>query len=116
MKQYSKEDLARARRPIESLIGKSEKARQKLTPGTWQHTMLTDNLKALHMAAALLDRERTDTTRFSPEEAESSLRALASMVARTEAAQPKFAPGTAQHTLLENRLFALQVAEDLIRR
>jgi hypothetical protein len=37
--------------PIASLIAKSEKARQKLASGTWQHTMLGENLDALRIAA-----------------------------------------------------------------
>ena len=48
------EDLQKAIAPIDSLISKSEKAQQKLTQGTWQHTMLDGNLKALHMASPLL--------------------------------------------------------------
>lgn len=105
---------AKARAPIASLIHKSEQARQKLTPGTWQHTMLTENLKALHMGAALLDREEGGAVPFPPEELEAARRAFTSMIARTQAAQPKFPPGTAQHTLLQNRLFALQAADALV--
>ncbi len=53
---YTEEDLKNALAPIASLISKSEKARQKLSQGTWQHTMLSNNLKALHMALPLLTR------------------------------------------------------------
>lgn len=51
---YSEEDLKNALAPITSLISKSEKARAKLVQGTWQHTMLGNNLKALHIALPLL--------------------------------------------------------------
>lgn len=51
---FSEDDLQKALAPIASLISKSEKGRQKLTQGTWQHTMLGDNLKALHMVSPLL--------------------------------------------------------------
>ncbi len=47
---HSEEDLKNALAPIISLISKSEKARTKLAQGTWQHTMLSNNLKALHIA------------------------------------------------------------------
>lgn len=50
------DDLERAAAPIASLISKSEKALQKLAQGTWQHAMLAENLKALHMASPLLDK------------------------------------------------------------
>ncbi len=51
---YTTEELARAQAPLDSLVSKSEKARQKLAPGSWQHNMLSDNLKALHLAGSLL--------------------------------------------------------------
>ena len=51
---YTEEDLENALAPITSLIGKSEKARAKLAQGTWQHIMLSNNLKALHVALPLL--------------------------------------------------------------
>ncbi len=54
--EYTKEDLASARAPIDSLIGKSEKARQKMSPDTWQHRMLSRNLSALDRASSLLAR------------------------------------------------------------
>jgi len=53
---YSKEDLETAVAPIASLISKSEKAREKLKQGAWQHTMLSDNLKALYIAYPLLTK------------------------------------------------------------
>lgn len=54
MDYYTKEDLEKALAPIASLISKSEKALEKLAQGTWQHTMLTNNLKALYIASPLL--------------------------------------------------------------
>ena len=54
--KFTKEDLEKALAPIASLISKSEKAWKKLTPGTWQHTMLRDNLKALYIASPLLTK------------------------------------------------------------
>ena len=53
---YSKEDLEAAVNPITSLISKSEKAREKLKQGTWQHTMLGENLNALYLASPLLTK------------------------------------------------------------
>ncbi len=51
---YSKEELEKALAPISSLTSKSEKALTKLLHGTWQHTMLTQNVKALRIALPLL--------------------------------------------------------------
>ena len=51
---YTKDELDKALAPLASLISKSEKARSKLPPGTWQHSMLSSNLKALYIASPLL--------------------------------------------------------------
>jgi hypothetical protein len=112
---YTTDELQEALRPIGSLISKSEKAEQKLAPGTWQHTMLRDNLKALHIASALMNKETDDTARFTQDDLQEALRAFASMISKTDKAQAKFTPGTSQHTLQANRLKALRIAEAVIK-
>ena len=109
------DELQEARRPLASLLGKSEKAQQKLASGTWQHTMLRNNIKALRLALALMNKELPDAGNFSRADLQEALRALASVVGRADEAQLKFSPGTSQHTLQRNRLRALRVAEALIR-
>lgn len=52
--RYTREELEKALAPITSLISKSEKAREKLAQGTWQHTMLSDLLNGLYLASPLL--------------------------------------------------------------
>lgn len=103
------------RRPLDSLISKSEKALAKVSPGTWQHTMLEDNVRALRIAIALMDDESAIPA-LDPAEAGAALRAFASMERRTEQALAKFSAGTSQHTLLTNRLAALRAAGALIQR
>jgi hypothetical protein len=112
---YTTDDLKEALRPIASLISKSEKAQQKLAPGTWQHSMLRDNLKALQIALALMSKETDNTNRFTRDDLQETLRAFTSMISKTDKAQAKFAPGTSQHTLQRNRLKALQTAEARIK-
>jgi hypothetical protein len=112
---YTTDELQEALRPIASLIGKSEKAQQKLAPGTWQHTMLRDNLKALHIASALMSKGVDDTASFTRDDLQEALRVLASMISKAEKAQAKFTPGTSQHTLQANRLEAFRIAEALIK-
>jgi len=104
--------LREARRPIASLISKSEKAQRKLAPGTWQHTMLRDNLKALRIASALMNKDTDDFTR---DDLQGAIHALASMISKSEKARAKFSPGTSQRTLQRNRLQALRIAEALIK-
>jgi uncharacterized membrane protein YccC len=98
------------------LLRKSEKAQLKLDPATWQHRMLRDNIKALRIAAALMGDEQYAAEEFERGDIEEALSALASMIGRTEKAGAGFTQGTPQHTLQRNRLAALLVAEQLMRR
>ncbi len=43
-----------------------------------------------------------------------ALKVVTSVIARCERAQPKFVPGTSQHTLLKNRIQALKIAQALL--
>lgn len=113
--RFTELELREAEAPIASLISKSEKALQKLAPGTWQHTMLRENLKALHMASSLMKRKADDLERLPQGDVEEALRAFASMKCRTEKDQVKFSLGTSQHTLLRNRLNALRLAEAVVK-
>ena len=115
MDNYTADELQEALRPIASLISKSEKAQQKLAPGTWQHTMLRNNLKALHHAFALMNKETDAPQNFTRDDLQDALRAFASMINKTEKSQAKFSPGTSQHTLQQNRLKALHIAEARIQ-
>lgn len=114
MDRYTADELQESLRPIASLMSKSEKAQQKLVSGTWQHTMLQDNLKALHIASELMSKKTGDMDDFSPDDLQEALCAFASMISKTEKSQIKFTVGTSQHTLQRNRLKALQIAESLL--
>lgn len=105
------QDKAEAHAPLLSLISKSEKAQQKVASGSWQHAMLGANLKALHIALALMTEEQDSAARFAPDDLQAALKSLTSMIEKTEVAQTRFAAGTSQHTLLKNRLSALRTAE-----
>ncbi len=102
-------------RPLVSLIAKSEKALLKLSPGGWQHTTLSQNLNALKIALHLLDGEAQTESVLDRDEYLAAQYAFAQMIGKTEHALSKFAAGTSQHSLLQNRLKALQVGEDLVR-
>ena len=114
MNKRTTDEFQDAIQPITSLISKSEKAQQKLTPGTWQHTMLQENLRALHIAFALMSRRTDGADVPTREDFQAALRAFADMTSKSEKAQAKFAPGTSQHTLQRNRLRAFRAAETLI--
>lgn len=108
------DELQEVIKPIASLISKSEKAQQRLTPGTWQHAMLRENSRALHLAFALMSSRTDGADVPTREDFQAALRAFADMTSRSEKAQAKFAPGTSQHTLQRNRLRAFRAAEALI--
>ncbi len=114
--KFTADESREALRPIASLIGKSRKAQQKLAPGTWQHMMLGENLKALRIASALLSKGTDDADRPAREDLQEARRALASMINKTEKAKAIFSPGTSQHTLQRNRLAALRRAETAIKK
>lgn len=57
MSIYTAEELAEARRSIDSTLHKCEKALLKLTPGKSQHTLTARRIKAFQIALALIDRE-----------------------------------------------------------
>lgn len=109
------DDLPGILRPIVSLISKSEKAQRKLAPGSWQYTMLRDNLRALRLALGLMTGVAVGSARVVPDDVRDALRALASMISKTRKAQATFKAGMSQHTLLRNRLKALRAAEKALK-
>lgn len=51
---------------------------------------------------------------YTQQELDDSMQAVKSAITRCERIQPKFHPGTAQYSLLKNRLSALRVAQRLL--
>lgn len=51
---------------------------------------------------------------YTRKELEEALQIVSSVISRCEKAQPKFAEGTSQHTLLKNRIKALYISKALI--
>ena len=54
---FTLEDLQAALRAFASMISKTNKARVKFTPGTSQHTLQRNRLKALQIAEAVIKVE-----------------------------------------------------------
>jgi len=54
---FTRDDLQEALRAFASMINKTEKAQAKFSPGTPQHSLLRNRLKALRLAEALLKAE-----------------------------------------------------------
>ena len=115
MDGYTSDEISQALPPIASLMSKSQKAQLKLAPGTWQHSMLQDNLTALRIASALLDATPGDAPAPTCDELRATLGTFDSMIGRVEGVKTKFAEGTSQHTLQRNRLKALRIAQAAVR-
>ena len=54
---YTPEELAEARRSIDSTLRKCEKALEKLRPGSSSHTLTVRRIRAFRIALALIGRE-----------------------------------------------------------
>ena len=108
-------ELKRIISPMESFISKSEKAREKLVPGSWQHTSLGNDLQALRIGLALLTGETQSGQNYTSEALQTAVGALESLINRVGNTKTKFSPGTAQHSLQRNRLEALQAAKATIK-
>jgi hypothetical protein len=114
MDALTADELQEVRRPLASLLSKSEKARQKLAPGKWPHTMLGDNVRALRVALALMNEAPSGARSITRADLQDALRVLALLIVNAGQAQAKFLPGTSQHTLQRNRLRALRMAKSLV--
>ena len=55
VKEHTRNELEQAVAPVNSLMQKSGKAREKVKPGSWQHAMLSNNLQALAIVKKMLE-------------------------------------------------------------
>jgi hypothetical protein len=113
---YADDAIEGALAPLASLLAKSEKAQGRVRSGSWQHSMLESNIRALRIASALMAPHAGRIDSFGTAELEGALLAVVSMIGKSQDAQGRFATGTPQHSLLRNRMHALRVAESFIRQ
>jgi len=109
----SKGDVEEAQRALSSMLHKCERAQDKLDEGTWQWTLMRDNIHALQLALSLITKP-LETNGFTKADLEEAHRALSSAVCRVGKAQEKLTQGTSQWTLAKNRIHALQLVLSLI--
>ena len=60
MDDVLKANMESALQAIASMARRSEKAQTRFAEGSWRHTMLSDNLRALYVALQLLSKELND--------------------------------------------------------
>lgn len=112
-------ELEQALRTLDATMGKSERAGEKFAPGTAQHALLKNRIKALQIAVSLISEELGRGGAAGPytrEELEQALAPLASLASKSEKAREKLAPGTWQHTMLDDILRALRLASPLLAK
>jgi len=107
-------DLGKVLPPLLSLQSKSEKALESLAAGTWQHTRLASEIEAIKLALYLMQPPSGDDPAPDLSKRKTAQMTLSALISRVEGVRAKFVEGSAQHTLQDNRLFALRVAEAVV--
>lgn len=107
-------DREAALQAIASMIDRSEKSQAKTVQGTSQHTLLQNRIKALRIAAALIENSNALNT-FTTKDLQNAQAPIASLISKSEKAQTKLTPGTWQHAMLAQNLKALYIATPLFQ-
>lgn len=113
----TKENLSEALVTMNSMISKSEKAREKFEFGTSHHTLQTNRIKALQIASALMTKELSGSRTiesYTKNDIQKALNPISSLISKSEKAQTKLEKGTWQHSMLANNLDALYIAFGLV--
>ncbi len=116
--KLTRADLEAARLAVAAMAGKTEGAKRKFAPGTSQHTLQANRLRALKIASSLISRElaASEAVDYSKEDLEKALAPLASLMSKSEKARQKLAPGSWHHTMLGKNLKALRIAAPLLAK
>jgi hypothetical protein len=114
----TKDELEAAFGIIASMINKTEKAKEKFTQGTSQHTLQKNRLNALTIVSSLISKElaESDVPDYYKQELGKALSPIASLISKSEKARNKLKQGTWQHTILSNNLKALHLASPLLTK
>jgi len=117
MTQYDSNSLELARKAIEDMLDRSVKAQAKFRPGTSQHSLQVNRIKALNISLALLSTETAKTihSRFSTQELYSAIAPLMSLIRKSEKARTHLQPDSWQHTMLTSNLMGLNLALETLR-
>ncbi len=110
---YERAKGLEALRSIAKMIERSEKAQEKFAPGTSQHTLGKNRIKALYIASALIGDVTKD---FTEDELEKAVAPIASLINKSEKAQSKLKQSTWQYKMLEENLNALHIASPLLSK
>lgn len=101
--------------PVESLIRKLEKVRGKLRAGSGLEKRVRGQINALQYARERMAGVGNAGREITNSERQEMVRVITAMIHTTQKMRKKFAVGTAQHTLLRNRLAGLRAARAALR-
>lgn len=101
--------------PVESLIRKLEKVRGKLRAGSGLEKRVRGQLNALQYAQKRLAGAGSAGWEITNSERQEMVRVIMAMIRVTQKMKNKFIAGTAQHTLLRNRLAGLRAARAVLQ-
>lgn len=105
--------IAQALAFVQTSIAKCEKIHPKFAPGTSQHTLLTNRIKALKIAQSLLTGDGSAAA-YTPCELAAALPPIRSIRSKTANARRKHEPGSAWYARLTPGVEAMDVCEALI--
>lgn len=96
---------------VSSLIPRCERMMPKFAPGTSQHTLLRDRIRALQIAGELLSGGTADR---SEEALAAALEPLASIARKCEKARSKHQPGSGQYARYGGMIHAMGASRSVI--
>lgn len=114
----AKQEADNALNAITTMISRSEKAQEKFTQGTSQHTLQKNRIKALYIALFLIKKELAESdesVNFTKEDFEKALAPINSLISKSEKVQMKLTQGSWQHTMLKDNINALYRALSLLK-
>lgn len=108
---HTQQELDDAMRVVESAISRCEKIQPKFQPGTAQHSLLKNRLRALRTAQRLLSGEAGGIPK---EELEAALPPAASILRKTEAARRKHPADSPAYKRFSPTIRAMELVKDLL--
>jgi len=111
--------MEEAMQSISTMIERSKKAQEKFQPGTSQHTLQVNRIRALEISVFLIESELAGSitnNAWTPEDMDKSLAPLKSLISKSEKAQTKLKEDSWQYKMLDENLKALHIALPLLER
>ncbi len=103
---------AEALRQVESVIRRCGKIQPKFEPGTAQHTLLQNRVRAMQIAQSLLAEGHADA--WTDAELLAALEPVASVIRKCEKARSKYEPGASHYTRFDGILQAMELVQEKI--